>query len=293
MKEYYKLSDDELAALQHKNLEMAVYFTNFCRENGIRVFLCGGACLGAIRHHGFIPWDDDVDLFIPAPDFKKLEEIWDNKADTEHYSLCVESREYNDHHLTPTVRDNYTTFITEETCHTDTNQGVALEIGVLNACPDSRLAQKVQLVLAAGASLFKAQRLPNRQSKAIYHASKILLGLFRGKDIRYFLWSTMESLATRANKNYEQARYVREFTMFPYIKWLYHREWFDEMRWVPFENTQLPVPKGCEAYLTQRYGNYMELPPEKDRHPEHHLIYMNLNESYKKYRGIHYYTEGA
>lgn len=289
--EIYHLSNEELKQLQQKNLEMAKYFTNFCREHDIRVYLCGGSCLGAIRHKGFIPWDDDVDLFMHAHDFEKLKTVWPVYADTEKYSLCFESRYYNDHHLTPTIRDNNTTFITKETYETDTNQGVALEIGILNACPESKSGQMIQLVWAAGASLFKAQRLPNRQSSAIYTASKILLSVFRGDGIRYFLWSTMEKWATKANNNYDKAEYVREFTMFPYIKWLYPHEWFKEMRWVPFEDTELPVPTQCEAYLEKRYGNYMELPPEENRHPEHSLLFFDLNKSYKEYRGTKYYVK--
>ena len=286
-----QLLESNLKQLQAKNLEIAKYFISFCRENDIRVFLCGGACLGAIRHKGFIPWDDDIDIFILAPDFEKLKRIWIQKADTNHYSLCIESRYYNDHHLTPTIRDNYTTFITKETCETDTNQGVALELCVLNACEKSKFGEKVQIILASGASLFKAQRLPNRQGKILYFAAKILLGIFRGDGVRYFLWSTLERLSTKADKDYELAQYYKELGMFPYILWRYPKEWFEEAVWVPFEDTEMPIPKGYDGYLKRRYGNYMDLPPEEDRHPEHHLIFLDLEHSYKQYRGIQYYKQ--
>ena len=286
-----QLLEKNLKELQTKSLEIAKYFVSFCRENNIQIFLCGGACLGAIRHQGFIPWDDDIDIFIPAPDLEKLKEIWPQKADTNRYSLCFESRHYNDHHLTPTIRDNYTTFITEESCKTDTNQGVALEFCPLDACARTRLGEFFQIVFAAGASLFKAQRLPNRQGKALYTASKILLGIFRGERTRYFIWSTLERWATKPNKNYAKARYYKELVMFPYILWRYPKEWFEEAIWVPFEDTEMPVPKGCKEYLTKRYGNFMEPPPEEDRRPEHHVIFLDLKNSYLNYRGIHYYKQ--
>lgn len=156
----FYLSESELKELQDKNLEIAKCFIGFCKQHNIRVYLCGGTCLGAVRHKGFIPWDNDIDLFMPAHDFEKLKNIWTDKADTDRYSLCYETKDYNDHHLAPTIRDNNKTFISKETYNTDTNQGVALEIGILNACPKSKIGQKIQLMWAAGASLFKAQRLP-------------------------------------------------------------------------------------------------------------------------------------
>ena len=72
MNDLIQLTDDELKALQKKNLEIAEYFVRFCKIHNLRVYVFAGACLGAIRHKGFIPWDDDIDLCMPAPDYKKL-----------------------------------------------------------------------------------------------------------------------------------------------------------------------------------------------------------------------------
>ena len=78
--------------IQSKLLEILLYFQKFCQENGLGFVLAGGTCLGAVRHKGFIPWDDDVDVFMLRDDYEKLCRIWDEKADTEHYS-CVRSND--------------------------------------------------------------------------------------------------------------------------------------------------------------------------------------------------------
>ena len=289
-RELITLTDEDLKQLQNKSLEMAKYIISFCRERNIRVFFFAGSLLGAVRHNGFIPWDDDIDMNFPAPDFEKFVEAWEKEADKEKYSLCLQSKDYNDHTLSGSIRDNNTTFITDSTVDLDVNQGLAIDIEPLHACPNSKIGQIVQMILAAGRSLFKAGRVPARQSKVVTMMSKIILGIFRTPGSRYFMWHGMEKLATKADKNYEKAEYVREFTMFPFITWLYPRKWYDGIEWVKFEDTEVPIPVGARDYLTKRYGDYMKLPPEKDRHPEHRIVFMDLDTPYKEYRGKKYFV---
>ena len=291
-RELIKLTDEELNQLQQRSLKMAKYVISFCKARNIRVYFFAGSLLGAVRHHGFIPWDDDIDMVFPAPDFERFVEAWKREADTRSYSLCLQTKDYNDHTLTASVRDNNTTFITDSTVDLDVNQGLAIDVLPLHACPNSQVKQKLQLILAAGSSLFKASRIPARQSKVISTSAAVILGVFRSAESKYAMWHFLEKWATKADKKYEKAKYVREFTMFPFITWLYPREWFDKAEWVRFEDTEVPIPIGAKEYLTKRYGDYMKMPPEKDRHPEHRIVFLDLNTPYKEYRGKKYFTKG-
>ena len=83
----FNTEDEILRRLQEKNLEMAVMFYHWCQRNHLTCYLCGGGCIGAIRHGGFIPWDDDLDFFMPRKDYEKFLKIWDTQEESKIYKL--------------------------------------------------------------------------------------------------------------------------------------------------------------------------------------------------------------
>lgn len=143
------------------------------------------------------------------------------------------------------------------------------------------------MIFAMIYSLFNAQRLPDNQGKVIRIFSKIILSIIKSKKMRYKIWTFAEKQMTKYK--IEDCDYVTELvTGLKYMKLKYPKEIFEDAIYKEFEGYQLPVPKGYDTYLKMAFGDYMQLPPVEDRIPKHNTVYINLNESYKKYKGIYY-----
>ena len=289
--ELIKLTDEEVKQIQGKSLEIVKYIAELCKEHDVKFFLYAGSLIGAIREHGFIPWDDDMDIVFTPPEYEKFRKVWNKYADKERFTFWEQGKGHNDHTLSASVRDNNTTFITDSTVNYDVNQGLAVDVGPLKVCAKTKIGLIIQIICGAGASLFKAGRVPARKGKVVKAFSRIILGIFRSEDSQYVMWKFFERIANAPNKYYDSAEFLREGGLKPKLK--FRKEWFDDIKWVPFEDTELPIPIGAEEYLKTRYGNYMELPPEKDRHPEHRIVFLDLNTPYKEYRGVKYFVNGG
>lgn len=281
---------EEIRKLQEKSLEVLVYFRDFCEEHGLKFSLCGGTCIGAIRHKGFIPWDDDIDVFMLRDDYEKLGHLWEKYADTDKYAYCRTNKHKNYHHIAASIRDKETTFINRHSVDEDIEHGVGIDILPLDGYPESKFKRAWQVFNAMVFSLFNAQRLPDNQGKLARVLSKIILKLIPSPGIRYRLWSYSEKQMTKYQikdcDHIAQLLSGFKFMRLKYPKWV-----FEDVVYKKFEGYKMPVPKGYDIYLTMGFGDYMEFPPKKDQVPKHDTVYINLNESYKKYKGIYYCVE--
>ena len=272
--------------LQAKCLEMAEYFVQFCKENDLLCYLCGGGAIGTLRHKGFIPWDDDLDFFMPRKDYEKLAQLWPQKADS-RYQLSKSNENYIDRNLFITIRDTQTTCIKPYQQDLDIPHGLALDVLPLDYYPANGLSRKKQVIAALVYSLFCAQTIPEKHGGIMKLGSQALLALVPSKKLRYKIWKKAEVEMTKYTK--EESDGITELCSGPYyMKKKYPISSFDDALWLPFEETELPIPVGYDAYLKTAFGDYMTPPPVEKQVAHHDAVLVDLEKSYTHYKGEYY-----
>ncbi len=283
----YEIDKETQDKMKAKMLEMLICFRDFCEKYSLRFGLIGGGAIGAVREHGFIPWDDDVDGTMPRPDFDRFLELWKEHGD-ERYVLCKTDRNVNYHHCSASLRDPSTTFICTYNKYNDICHGLALEIGCIHAAPNSKILQYKQIIDGFLFSLFNFQRLPNNRGKKIRTLTKIIYKLVPSKRIRDDIWIWADK--QRSKYSWDDCKYVKElwgktsFYNFP-------KEWFDSYVWFDFEGEKMPLPAGYHEYLTLIFGDYMKRPPAPERVAKHELLFVDMDHPYTDYKGIYYFPD--
>lgn len=280
------MENTDLRELQLKSLEMAKYFVNFCEKNNLLCYLCGGGAIGSLRHSGFIPWDDDLDFFMPRDDYERLVILWNEKADVKKYTLVKADKNLVDHNLFITIRDNETTAIKPYQKGLEISHGVALDILPLDGCPSGKFQRKMQVMWGLVYSLFCAQVLPEKHGGLKKKISKVLLSVFKSKNIRYKIWKFAERKMTKYS--IFDSEFITELCSGPYyMKKVYKKEWFTDNLYVQFEDTKMPIPVGYDGYLKTAFGDYMKLPPKEKQVPHHDLLFLDLKKGYKSYPNLY------
>lgn len=281
------MSIAETEEMQKKLLNILLYFKDFCDAYGLMFYFCGGCLIGAVRHQGFIPWDDDIDIFMPREDYERFGELWDKFGDKERFTYCRTNREKNYHHHAASLRDNHTTFINKHSANEDICHGIALEFGPIDGCPDNKIKRIVQLLHAMNFALFNAQRLPDNKGKFFRIAAQVIYKIVPSKELRYRLWRYSEKQMSKYK--WADCDYVTELIgNWNGMLTKHPKSDFDHVVYKNFEGYQMPLMAGYDSYLHKIFGDYMKLPPEEERVAKHNTEYINTEESYKKFKGVYY-----
>lgn len=280
-------SSEQMRSLQKKELEILKYLKKICEENNLKFFLGGGSCIGSLRNQGFIPWDDDVDVFMMRKDYERLYRNWDTYSQNSQYSLCRSDKQHNYRHAAMTINDNKTTFINFRTQDEDVNQGIAVDIIPIDFLADHFLQRCWQRYNAIIFSIFINQRLPDNQGKLLRLLTSFPLTIIKNPQRRYRIWRKAERrMVSYSLKGGQYA--VELVTGLKAIMRPLKPEWFKDIKYVKFEDTEMPVAVGADAYLKLIFGNYMQLPPVNDRVAKHHTAYIDTENPYTKYKGKYY-----
>lgn len=283
-----EVKPEDIKRLQNLSLEMFKYFKQICEKNNLRFFFCGGCCIGALRHKGFIPWDDDIDVFMPREDYEKLEEIWHKCADEERYRICRTSKTEYTRIQFITISDENTTFIKTRQADLDIPHGLRLDVIPIDGSPDSAFKRKIQMMWALIYSMFLNGEPHTSKGKLLEFLSKTALFFFPTVKSRYKIWRFAEKQMSKyplATSNYAKELCV----WFEVMKRDYPARLFQDVTYREFEGISCPIPIGYDEYLKMAFtGNYMDLPPIEQQQPKHEIVFYDLDNSYKKYRGIEY-----
>lgn len=283
-------SASSIEQIQEKLLDILLYFQQFCNEHQLKFVLAGGTCLGAVRHQGFIPWDDDVDVFMLREDYERLGDLWEQYANTDRFSLVKSNDKFNIHHSSTEIKDNNTTFIQHHSIDLDINQGLMIDVIPLDNVAASTYGRVRQMINAMVYCCFNFQRLPDHKGKVTYYATKLALGMVSSFSMRYRIWKSAEQKVIALGES--NGGYVASFGEGTTImRQSFPRKWVEEPVYLSFEGHDMPVLADYDSWLTMSYGDYMQLPPEDERVFRHNAVFSDMNNSYTKYKGIYYCKE--
>lgn len=258
------LRETQLAAL---NILKRVH--DVCREEGFRYWVMYGTLIGAVRHRGFIPWDDDVDIAMPRPDYERFTIWFREHADEMQPLVLIRGDEKDDKplpFLISRVSDTTYKMVGDFSSEVD-NLGAFIDVYPIDGCGDTtqdaaackqRSAKLMMKYLQAGNFNYF-----NNNNGILKKALKRMHAVILGNPERYLT----ELMDIAASHPYNSAKFV-SCIIWQAEEGVWSRKSCETVL-APFEDTEVMIPRGYDQILSSIYGNYMQLPPEEERIGHH------------------------
>lgn len=266
--------------LQKVEKKLFLEFIKICEENQLTWFVLGGTVLGAVRHKGFIPWDDDIDVAMPREDYERFLNIAQEELPSNMFLQTYKTDE-NYPHIFAKIRKSDTTFIETSVSLINMNHGVYLDVFPLDGYPKSKVSQKIfhlkeKILKIAISEVFKDEKGSGISVK------KILKNTIAKTIPCRNAVKKLDSLYKKYS--YNDSKKVANFGGAWGKKEIMAKEIFGNGIQGEFEGNKVILPEKTHEYLTLLYGDYMILPPLEKRISHHHCTIIDLENSYTKYK---------
>ena len=274
----FHMSDIKTQIEQVWNVELEILdvIHEVCITHNLRYTLAYGTLIGAVRHGGFIPWDDDIDLIMPRDDYEKLLTIWD-KATSEDYILQNIRITPGYTHSFSKIRKNNTTFLQDMSeAKAAYHKGIFVDIFPADCVAEKKLPNAIQYI-ACAVNLLYTRGYTSGSGGVIGAVERILLALPKG--IHPVLREFSEKVIRKWNGNGKLRWFVP--STIEYAKHYYPANLFDNMTTIEFNKKRYSCVEDPDSFLRADYGDYMQLPPEQERTWKHHPVLIDINHNYE------------
>ena len=276
--------------LWNVQLELANQLRGVCERHNIKYFSIGGTCLGAVRHKGYIPWDDDMDFALMDSDFREFTKWAEKEIKYPYYFQNM----YDQNGLRMSfsrIRKSTTTYISEyeySNYSSKDNHGIYIDIFPVYATADSKMMRKLHMLRIKA---FSPLRMGYVACRKEYNKDKAVTGKAKGKwPALWRIYCKLGGSNKKLSDGYHHAlsHYMGKDTGTVGLisfktndeRLIWKRAWFDEVKWMEFENTTVPVPAGYDQMLTHQFGDWHTPVMGAQRHD---TIFYDVNVGYEEY----------
>ena len=263
-----------MADVQQRTIDILIKIDEICRKENLRYCLAYGSLIGAIRHKGFIPWDDDLDIMMPRPDYDKLVEYFNiHQSELEPFELF--HPEYNKDYPYMISRISDSRYVLDVDNEDNYGMGLFVDVypldGVGKTVEEYTALKSKSNRFVSMCFLSTRQKIKRENTKSflkfLLKYPAFLVAKILGKG---FFMKHINNI--QAHCDYDGSKYIGciVWGSDDGLRGIFPKEWFDEYIDIEFEGKTFKAPKEYDRILSHVYGNYMELPPEEDRIAHHY-----------------------
>jgi lipopolysaccharide cholinephosphotransferase len=276
--------------IQTVQFDLLKQFIAVCTKFKLRYYLFGGTCLGAVRHQGFIPWDDDIDVAMPRPDFDKLMGLASKFKEPYFLQNIHTDRRYS--YPYAKLRNSDTCFIETVFSHVQMNQGVFIDIFPLDGMSKKPGATHVNNIKPYWLWFQWYFSYINNSLHPIKFNKRILLNLLSNFfAILFWPFNINNSNSKSIEKSCKRIPFEKATLVGPYLTMYFNKEAlpfavFGDGVDAKFEGLDVKIPADYDQYLKKIYGNYMRLPDPSKQKGHHYTTNESVSQSYKEILNI-------